>query len=80
VAERVETLTPWTTGSDREVSIRGRHSRQFYRFADKLLGTEVELERLRNQTNPDLSTVAGLQAQIAEARAGLHKAATEVKV
>jgi radical SAM superfamily enzyme YgiQ (UPF0313 family) len=80
VAERVEHLKPWATGSDREVSIRGRHSRQFYGFADKLLASEVELQRLRNKTTLDLSNVAELQARIADARAGLHKAAAEAEV
>jgi radical SAM superfamily enzyme YgiQ (UPF0313 family) len=80
VAKRVENLKPWATGSDREVIIRGRHSRQFYGFADKLLGNEVELERLRNTTTPDSSSVAELQAKIADARAGLLKAATELEV
>jgi radical SAM superfamily enzyme YgiQ (UPF0313 family) len=80
VAKRVENLKPWATGSDREVGIRGRHSRQFYGFADKLLGNEVELERLRNTTTPDSSSVAELQAKIADARAGLLKAATELEV
>ena len=77
VAERVGSSKSWPTGSDREVSIRGRHSRQFYGFADKLLGSEVELERLRNKANLDLSTVAELQTRIAEARASLHKTASE---
>jgi anaerobic magnesium-protoporphyrin IX monomethyl ester cyclase len=80
VAERVENLKSWATGSDREVGIRGRHSRQFYGFADRLLGTEVELERLRNKNMPDLASVAELQARIAEARAGLYNTSTEHEI
>src|ERR1700730_3077314 len=49
VAGRVENLTPWNTGSDREVRIRGRHSRRFYSFADQLLRSEVELQGLKDK-------------------------------
>ena len=80
VAERVESLKPWHTGSDREVRIRGQHSRQFYGFADNLLRGEVELERLRHKANADVSAIAALQAQIADARAGLRTCALEVEV
>jgi len=79
VADRVESLKAWRETSDREFRIRHRHSRQFYGFADKLLGSEVELQRLRNKNTFDLSNVAELQARIADARAGLHKAAAEVE-
>ena len=43
VADRVENLKLWKESSDREFRIRNRHSRQFYKFADKLLRSEVEL-------------------------------------
>ena len=80
VANRVENLKPWTVGSDREVRIRNRHSRQFYSFADKLLRTEVELERLRNQSVLDGSAIAELQSKISDFRAGLTATAHEVEV
>jgi len=79
VAERVDNLKPWNIGSDREVRIRGQRSRQFYGFADKLLRSEVELERLRHKPDPDVSVIATLQIQIADARAGLHTSAVEVE-
>ena len=41
----------WQVGSDREVRIRGRHSRHFYGIADQLLRSEVELERTRKKHN-----------------------------
>ena len=59
VADRVENLKPWNVGSDREVRIHGRHSRQFYSHADKLLRNEVELERLSKTSASDPSAVAG---------------------
>jgi radical SAM superfamily enzyme YgiQ (UPF0313 family) len=79
VANRVENLKPWNVGSDREVRVRNRHSRQFYSFADKLLRSEVELERLRNKPMADGYAVAELQSKISDFRAGLTATAHEVE-
>jgi hypothetical protein len=67
-------------GSDREVGIHGRHSRQFYSHADKLLRNEVELERLTKAAVSDPSAVTALQTRIAEARANLNATAAELEV
>jgi anaerobic magnesium-protoporphyrin IX monomethyl ester cyclase len=80
VEDRVKNSKPWNVGSDREVGIRGRHSRQFYSHADKLLRNEVELERLTKAAVSDPSTVAELQNKIAEARANMNATAAEVEV
>jgi anaerobic magnesium-protoporphyrin IX monomethyl ester cyclase len=66
-------------GSDREVRIRNRHSRQFYSFADKLLRSEVELERLRNGPLVDGSAVAELESKVSDFRAGLTATAHEAE-
>ena len=79
VANRVENLKPWNVGSDREVRVRNRHSRQFYSFADKLLRSEVELERLRSKPMADGYAVAELQSKISDFRAGLTATAHEVE-
>jgi anaerobic magnesium-protoporphyrin IX monomethyl ester cyclase len=79
VANRVENLKPWNVGSDREVRIRNRHSRQFYSFADKLLRSEVELERLRNNSTLDVSAIAELQTKVSNFRAGLTATAHELE-
>ena len=79
VADRVENLKAWNVGSDREVRIRNRHSRQFYSFADKLLRSEVELERLRSEPVVDGSAIAELQSKVSDFRAGLTAAAHEVE-
>src|SRR5262249_46489176 len=60
VAERVENLNAWNVGSDREVRIRGRHSRRFYGFADQLLRSEVELQRLQKKSGAEASGVSEL--------------------
>jgi anaerobic magnesium-protoporphyrin IX monomethyl ester cyclase len=80
VANRVENLKVWNMGSDREVRVRGRHSRKFYSFADKLLRSEVELERLRKQPALDDSMIADLQTQISGFRESLTSTAHEVEV
>jgi anaerobic magnesium-protoporphyrin IX monomethyl ester cyclase len=79
IADRVENLASWRTGSDREVRIRGRHSRQFYSFADQLLRSEVELERLKDQGSPDLSQRVALETRIRGQRANLLASAPEVE-
>jgi anaerobic magnesium-protoporphyrin IX monomethyl ester cyclase len=79
VAGRVENLTPWNTGSDREVRIRGRHSRRFYSFADQLLRSEVELERLKDKCTQDVSLMTELQDKIGHHRANLLASAAEVE-
>jgi radical SAM superfamily enzyme YgiQ (UPF0313 family) len=79
VADRVESLKAWSESSDREFRVRKRHSRQFYRFADKLLRSEVELKRLGNKADADEASVAALRDGIFEARAGLHATIAEVE-
>jgi radical SAM superfamily enzyme YgiQ (UPF0313 family) len=79
VEGRVENLKQWRTGSDREVRIRGRHSRRFYSFADQLLRSEVELERLRGNRTQDLSLMSELQTKIGDYRSNLLASASEVE-
>jgi anaerobic magnesium-protoporphyrin IX monomethyl ester cyclase len=77
VAGRVEALKPWKVSSDREVRIRGRHSRSFYSFADRLLRSEVELEKTQAKPDVDLLAILKLQSDIADARAGLQASISE---
>jgi len=79
VAERVESLKAWSTGSDRDVCIRGRHSRRFYSFADQLLRSEVELERARRKSGAESAVVAELQNKIVASRSGLRDSSIEVE-
>src|SRR5579862_6128290 len=46
MADRLVQLKPWSTTSDRELKIKGRHSQKFYSYADRLLKEEVQLARL----------------------------------
>lgn len=79
VAERTERMKPWNIASDREVRIRGRHSRRFYGFADQLLRSEVELERARRKSGAELDLIADLQSKIQDLRTGLHASSAEVE-
>jgi len=79
VADRVENPKAWRTTSDREIEIRGRHSRRYYGFADQLLRTEVELERMTQSGRADALTVATMQANIADFRARLQASASEME-
>jgi anaerobic magnesium-protoporphyrin IX monomethyl ester cyclase len=44
VAAKLVQLAPWQTTTDREIKIRGRHSRRFYQMADQLLRSETPAE------------------------------------
>jgi len=79
VADRVESLKVWKESSDRDFRIRNRHSRQFYKFADKLLRSEVELQHLGLRPDADPASLAALRSGIAEARAGLEATHAEVE-
>ena len=79
VADRLESLKSWSVGSDRDVRIRGRHSRGFYALADQLLRSEVELERTRRKTDIEAAVVRELQNRITASRTGLHAASLEVE-
>jgi len=72
-------LAPWGMSSDREIKIRGRHSRRYYSFADKLLRSEVALARMRAVNAPDEQEVSRLAEEIRNARTGLMDAAAEVE-
>ncbi len=79
VADRVQNGKPWAEGSDRDFLIRHRHSRQFYKFADKLLRSEVELGRMARKANCDDAALLALRGGIAEARAGMQATMHEVE-
>jgi len=61
VANKLVRLGPWNESTDRDMRIRGRHSRRFYQFADQLL-------RSQNPTEADVAR-QGLQATYHEVEA-----------
>jgi anaerobic magnesium-protoporphyrin IX monomethyl ester cyclase len=79
ISDRLVQLKPWGISTDREIKIKGRHSRSFYSYADKLLRDEVQLARLAGTPAADSDTAATLRDQIQMARAGLHSTLMEVE-
>jgi anaerobic magnesium-protoporphyrin IX monomethyl ester cyclase len=80
VVDRLVQLEPWGKSSDREFRIKGRHSRQFYAQADKLLRSEVERERVLQRSNlADGLELAALDRSIQDAREGMRETYAEVE-
>jgi anaerobic magnesium-protoporphyrin IX monomethyl ester cyclase len=63
VASRLVSILPWEARTDREVRVRGRHSRKFYQHADELLKSEMAAE-------PDASKVLAARQAL---RAACHE-------
>lgn len=81
VASRVVETREWAQSSDREFTIRGRHSRKYYQFADQLLRSEVGLDRAvrSSGSDGDETSILEWQLKIASAREGLRAAFSEVE-
>jgi anaerobic magnesium-protoporphyrin IX monomethyl ester cyclase len=79
VATRLERLKAWNVSSDRDVRIRGRHSRHFYGIADQLLRSEVELEHTRRKSGTEAAAIAELQNRVTDLRIGLQASSAEVE-
>jgi anaerobic magnesium-protoporphyrin IX monomethyl ester cyclase len=69
---------PWQETSDREIAVRGRHSRRFYGLADQLLRDEVELTRKLERREGDPAG-ALLEQRIRDSREALALCASEVE-
>lgn len=69
----------WSTSSDREVKIKGRHSRRFYDHADRLLRDEVALSRLATTNAGDATAEADLQSRIRANRQAMALSYEEVE-
>ena len=79
VQDQLVQLAPWGKSSDREIKISGRHSRQFYSFADKLLRSEVQLAKLTRAATLDDFEASRLRAEILANRASMMATAAEVE-
>ncbi len=76
--ERLVQPSPWNVSSDREFKIKGRHSRKFYEFADRLLRDELALSRLR-EADGNGDSALDLQARIRAHRDGMAASYAEVE-
>jgi radical SAM superfamily enzyme YgiQ (UPF0313 family) len=79
MADRLVQLQPWGTSSDRDLKIKGRHSQQFYSYADKLLKDEVQLARLAGTPAANSERATSLRQSIQSLRAGLLSSVSEVE-
>jgi radical SAM superfamily enzyme YgiQ (UPF0313 family) len=79
VADRTIAPSSWENSSDRDIRIRGRHSRRFYANADQLLRAEVELEKLSRTPVADAMRMADVTRRIEMAREGLRESYAEVE-
>jgi radical SAM superfamily enzyme YgiQ (UPF0313 family) len=79
VGNRLVQLESWEQGSDREIRIEGRHSRQFYEHADRLLRDEVALSRLHSGSSRHDGDVATLKSQIDLHRAAMNSTYAETE-
>lgn len=77
VAGSLVQLKPWGISSDRELTLRGRRSTQFYENADRLLQREVQLARLRRNGESG-ATELDLQQQVRVLRESLYAESCEV--
>jgi len=66
IADKLVNVKPWAAGTDRDIRVRGRHSRRFYQYADELLKTEMSAER---DPNAVLAARDGLRTTCAEVEA-----------
>jgi anaerobic magnesium-protoporphyrin IX monomethyl ester cyclase len=71
-------LQPWGVSSDRELGMRGRHSTQFYEYADRLLKREVQLARLQRTGGQSEASAIDLQQEVRVLRESLYAKSHEV--
>jgi len=80
VEDRVVGRASWAESSDRNLEIRGRHSRRYYQNVDRLLRAEVELDRLISSGVPsDDLMLAELRQRIDQAHQGMKATVEEVE-
>jgi anaerobic magnesium-protoporphyrin IX monomethyl ester cyclase len=76
VADQLVLAEDWVSATDRDFAIKGRHSRNYYRHADKWLRSEVAAFRLEAD---DPAEAALKRREAEQARAALLQVAEEVE-
>lgn len=78
VADSVVQIQPWNESSDRALKLRDRRPPEFYKCADRLLQSEVELARMQRSVEKPEAEQELLQ-QVSALREFLHSSASEAK-
>jgi radical SAM superfamily enzyme YgiQ (UPF0313 family) len=71
VADRIIPLKPWAEGSDRDLTVAGRHSRRFYQFATRWMVNEVAWQKQRQSDRRDYRKMAKAFVNAKIGRAGM---------
>jgi len=77
VAKSLVQLKPWGSTSDREITLQGRRSTEFYEFADRLLQNEVKLARMQRAGSGEAAQLE-LRQQVNTLRKCLYSTSSEV--
>lgn len=81
VSDRLIQIAPWGQTSDRELSISGRHSRNFYAHADRLLREEVALARALQESKAQSALdVSFMQESVRNLRSAMMATYNEVEL
>lgn len=76
VSDRVQLDLDWKSATDRDFQVQGRHSRKYYKYADRWLRSEVAAHRLQST---DVAAAAGFRAEGEQAKRDLLATAHEVE-
>jgi radical SAM superfamily enzyme YgiQ (UPF0313 family) len=71
-------VKPWAESSDRELALQGRHSLEFYGYADRLLQNEVQLARIQ-RNGADQAAQMELRQQVSALRKCLYSTSSGAK-
>jgi anaerobic magnesium-protoporphyrin IX monomethyl ester cyclase len=71
-------VKPWAESSDRELSLQGRQSPEFYGYADRLLQNEVQLARIQ-RSGADQAAQMELRQQVSALRECLYSTSSGAK-
>ena len=79
VESKLVQLNSWNKSSDREIKIRGRHSRAFYAHADRLLRDEVQFAKVASANPKNENLLNDLRRSIGATRQALQSTRNEVE-
>lgn len=77
VKSRIVANSQWETGTDRNLIVHGRHSRQFYEYATRWMVNEVNLHKARQAGSRDWPRLAKMWANARRGRLGMRLTSRE---